>query len=162
MSLHRTRIDLPSQIRDAAVRVLNARLADTIVLASHAKQAHWNVKGPNFIALHELFDQLHTDLLPFVDDIAERITALGGTAVGTAGAAARASELPDYPLDIADGAAHVEALATAYAAFAERVRKAIEETGEIGDADTADLFTGLSRLADKNLWLLEAHLQARS
>lgn len=161
MSLYPSKTDLPSQTREGSVRLLNARLADAIVLASQAKQAHWNVKGPHFISLHELFDSLHGQLLPFVDDLAERVTALGGTAYGTAAVAAETSELPAYPLDIRDGRAHVEALSRAFAEFGARMRKAIEQADDLGDAITVDLFTGIARFADKSLWLLEAHQQAQ-
>jgi starvation-inducible DNA-binding protein len=158
--MHPTRNDLSTRTRTRVVEVLNARLADAIDLQFQAKQAHWNVKGPHFIALHELFDKIAGDLGGHVDDMAERITALGGTAEGTIQAVLGRSKLPAYPLEAADGVAHLEALAGALARFGKSVRKAINETGKAGDADTSDLFTGISRSADKSLWLLEAHLQA--
>ncbi|MDH5272636.1 MAG: DNA starvation/stationary phase protection protein Dps [Gammaproteobacteria bacterium] len=158
--MHQTRNDLSTKTRAKVVAVLNARLADAIDLQFQAKQAHWNVKGPNFIALHELFDKISGDLGGHVDDMAERITALGGTAEGTIQAVAGRSKLPAYPLGLAEGRAHLEALAGALARFGKSVRKAIDETGKAGDADTSDLFTGISRDADKSLWLIEAHLQA--
>ena len=158
--MHPTRIDLSAKTRGRVVDVLNARLADAIDLQLQAKQAHWNVKGPNFIALHELFDKIAGGLGGHVDEMAERITALGGIAEGTIQAVAGRSRLEPYPLAAADGRAHLEALATALARFGKSVRKAIEETGKAGDADTSDLFTGVSRDVDKSLWLLEAHLQA--
>jgi len=135
-------------------------VGDPIDLQFQAKQAHWNVKGPNFIALHELFDKISGDLGGHVDDMAERITALGGIAEGTIQAVAGRSKLPVYPLGLTEGRAHLEALAGALARFGKSVRKAIDETGKAGDADTSDLFTGISRSADKSLWLVEAHLQA--
>jgi starvation-inducible DNA-binding protein len=158
--MHPTRNDLSTKTRTKVVEVLNARLADAIDLQFQAKQAHWNVKGPNFIALHELFDRIADDLGGQVDDMAERITSLGGTAEGTLQAVAGRSKLPVYPVDLTEGRAHLEALAGALARFGKSVRKAIDETGKAGDADTSDLFTGVSRGADKNLWLIEAHLQA--
>ena len=158
--MHPTRNDLSTKTRTKVVEVLNARLADAIDLQLQAKQAHWNVKGPNFIALHELFDKISGDLGAHVDDMAERITALGGTAEGTILAVAGRSKLPVYPLDLTAGRAHLEALAGALARFGKSVRKAIDETGKAGDADTSDLFTGISRGSDKSLWLIEAHLQA--
>lgn len=158
--MHETSIDLPLQTRDAMARLLNARLADTIDLALQIKQAHWNVKGPSFIALHELFDRLHNEAEAFYDDIAERITALGGTAYGTARTVTENSTLPGYPTDIKDGLAHVKALAASYATLGKAARAAIDTATNAGDADTADLFTGLSRGLDKTLWFLEAHLQA--
>jgi starvation-inducible DNA-binding protein len=158
--MHKTRIDLPAKARAKLVDLLNARLADGIDLQLQAKQAHWNVKGPNFIALHELFDRIAGEIGGQVDDMAERITALGGVAEGTVQAVTGRSKLDAYPLEITDGRAHVDALAAAIARFAKAVRKAIDDSGKAGDADTSDLFTGISRSADKNLWLLEAHLQA--
>lgn len=158
--LHSTKIDLPKGKREKVIAILNQRLSDAADLRSQAKQAHWNVKGMNFIALHELFDQVATELEVHVDDIAERITTLGGTAMGTIRVAAQNSSLAEYPLEITDGAAHVDALSTALADFGKKVRADIDKADELGDADTADLFTGISRAIDKQLWFVEAHLQA--
>lgn len=158
--MHKTRIDLPAKARARLIELLNARLAEAVDLQLQAKQAHWNVKGPSFIALHELFDRIAGEIGGHVDDMAERITALGGVAEGTLQAVAGRSRLEAYPLDVTDGRAHVDALAASLAVFARSVRKAIDESGKAGDADTSDLFTGISRSADKSLWLLEAHLQA--
>jgi starvation-inducible DNA-binding protein len=158
--MHSTRNDLSAKARAKVTTLLNARLAEALDLQMQARQAHWNVKGPQFIALHELFDQLAGELDGHVDEMAERITALGGIAEGTVQAVAGRSKLDAYPLDIAEGRAHLDALAAAYACFAKALRKAIDESAKAGDADTSDLFTGVSRSADKGLWLLEAHLQA--
>jgi starvation-inducible DNA-binding protein len=155
-----TRIDLPEKVRTPVIALLNERLAETIDLALQVKQAHWNVKGPNFIALHKLFDELRDEVDEAVDTIAERATALGGVAEGTIQAVGTASSLPAYPLLLAAGRAHVQALSTAVAAVGKATRTAIERSNELGDADTADLFTQISRTLDKYLWFLEAHLQA--
>ncbi|HRH41265.1 MAG TPA: DNA starvation/stationary phase protection protein Dps [Pyrinomonadaceae bacterium] len=160
MGLHKTKIDISLNNREKLVEILNARLADAIDLKSQAKQAHWNVKGMNFIALHELFDQVSTEVETHIDDIAERITTLGGTALGTVRVAAQNSTLSEYPLEITDGADHVDALSTTLADFGKKVRADIDATDELGDADTADLFTGISRAIDKLLWFVEAHQQA--
>lgn len=157
--LHNTKIDIAKETREKIVEILNQRLADAADLKSQAKQAHWNVKGMNFIALHELFDRVATEFDPHVDDIAERITTLGGTALGTLRVAAQNSTLPEYPLEITDGADHVDALSTALAHFGKNVRADINATDELGDADTADLLTGISRSVDKLLWFVEAHIQ---
>jgi starvation-inducible DNA-binding protein len=157
--MYTTRIDLPHKLRSKLEKLLNSRLADALDLESASKQAHWNVKGANFIALHELFDQLHGSVEQHVDSIAERITALGGSAHGTVHAAAGASSLAPYPLNISDGVEHLEALSERLADFGKKVRAAIDVSAQLGDADTADLFTGVSRDADKYLWFLEAHLQ---
>jgi len=159
--MYDTRNDLPASVRTPMVNLLNSRLADAIDLGTQAKQAHWNVKGPNFIALHELFDQVAEHIEDHVDTLAERITALGGTANGTIAAVANTSSLAPYPADITDGVEHVDALSSAVASFGARVRKGIAEAAEAGDADTSDLFTGISREIDKDLWFLEAHLHAK-
>ncbi|HYE74811.1 MAG TPA: DNA starvation/stationary phase protection protein Dps, partial [Blastocatellia bacterium] len=150
----------PAAAREKLVGILNARLADSIDLMMQAKQAHWNVKGPNFIALHELFDKVATDATEYVDLIAERITTLGGTAEGTVRVSAQKSQLSEYPLEIIDGVLHVDALSSALATYGRHVREAIDEAAKLEDADTADLFTEISRGVDKNLWFVEAHIQA--
>lgn len=156
-----TRNDLPPATRTKLIELLNARLADAIDLGAQSKHAHWNVKGPHFIALHELFDKVAENLEEHIDTIAERVTALGGTAHGTLGAVARATSLRAYPEDISEGLAHVDALSAALADFGAKARAAIDATTRLGDADTADLFTGVSRDIDKSLWFLEAHLHAK-
>ena len=158
--LHNTKIDIAKGKREKIIAILGQRLADASDLKSQAKQAHWNVKGMNFIALHELFDRIATELDPIVDDIAERITTLGGTALGTVRVAAQNSTLAEYPLEITEGSAHVDALSNVLADFGKKVRSDIDETDKLGDADTADLFTGVSRSIDKLLWFVEAHLQS--
>ena len=160
MELHNTKIDIAKGTREQIIAILNQRLADASDLKSQAKQAHWNVKGMNFIALHELFDQVSTEVETHIDDIAERITTLGGVALGTIRVVAQNSSLSEYPLEITDGAAHVDALSNALADFGKKVRADIDATDELGDKDTADLFTGISRAIDKLLWFVEAHLQA--
>lgn len=157
--MHNTKIDIPKDAREKLIAILNQRLADAADLKSQAKQAHWNVKGMSFIALHELFDRVATEVDPMADDIAERITSLGGTALGTVRVAAQNSELSEYPLEISEGSDHVDALSTALADFGRRVRADIDRTDELGDKDTADLFTGVSRNIDKLLWFVEAHQQ---
>jgi len=160
MELHKTKIDIEQGAREKLIGLLNQRLADAADLKSQAKQAHWNVKGANFIALHELFDQVATEMDTHVDDVAERITTLGGTAMGTVRLAAQNSSLSEYPHEISDGTAHVDALSTALADFGKKVRADIDTTDEMGDKDTADLLTGISRGVDKLLWFVEAHNQA--
>jgi starvation-inducible DNA-binding protein len=147
------------ELREQAIQLLNQQLADTFDLYSQLKQAHWNVKGLQFFQLHELFDKLADEVEEYVDSIAERATALGGTALGTARMSAAASRLPEYPLDAVEGRYHVEALVARVAGLAKTTRAAIDASASFGDADTADLFTEVSRGLDKNLWFLEAHLQ---
>lgn len=157
-SLLPTSHDLPKSTREEVVAVLNARLADATDLRSQVKHAHWNVKGPNFIALHELFDEIVDHLDEQVDDIAERAVQLGGIASGTVRTAAAASQIPEFPNDIQSGKDHLNALVERVAVYAALVRADIDSTGKAGDAGTSDLFTGISRAVDKDLWFLEAHL----
>lgn len=158
--MFKTKNDIPEATRVKMVELLNARLADCIDLQTQTKQAHWNVKGPHFIALHELFDKINEEVEDYVDDIAERAVQLGGMAEGTARTVAKRSSLSEYPAKATDGRTHVEALSSALAAFGTAARKGIEQANELGDLDTADLFTEVSRGIDKWLWFVEAHLQA--
>ncbi len=156
--LYSTRIDIPEDVRVRTIEILNQTLAATLDLKTQTKQAHWNVKGMNFYQLHELFDEIATELEEYVDMVAERVTALGGTALGTARIAAQSSILPEYALDAVGGREHVTALADRFGIYAKHLREAIATTDELGDADTADLYTEISRTADKRLWFLEAHI----
>ena len=158
--MHNTKNDLSKGTREEVIEILNARLADVIDLKTQAKQAHWNVKGIHFIGLHELFDQVAVAAEAHTDTIAELNKALGGTAYGTARVVAENSTLAEYPLEIVDGTAHVDALSTAMANFGKNVRQGIDDTDKLGDKDTADLFTEVSREIDKLLWFVEAHIQA--
>jgi starvation-inducible DNA-binding protein len=160
-TLHKTKNDLSEKTRRAMIELLNQELANVIDLSLQSKQAHWNVKGPHFIALHELFDDINGAVTSYVDEIAERAVQLGGIARGTVGAVAAGTRLTAYPLTLADGSAHVEALAEALSVFGRGVRKAIDTAAQAGDADTADIFTEISRGVDKWLWFVEAHLQAK-
>lgn len=152
-----TRNNLPEEVRRSMVELLNQSVADAIDLAYQAKQAHWNVKGPAFIALHELFDKVVEEIGGHVDDLAERAVALGGWVYGTVRVAAARSRLAEYPLDASSGQDHMLALSAALASFAKHARVAIDNAANGGDADTADLFTGISRGVDKLLWKVEAH-----
>ena len=154
-----TRHDLPADARQKLIALLNQQLADTTDLRTQTKHAHWNVKGSNFIALHKLFDELAALLNGFIDEIAERATALGGVATGTARVVAANSRVPEFPPDAFDWKAVVTALADRYANLAKTTREAIDQGDELGDQDTVDLFTDVSRGLDKSLWFLEAHLQ---
>ncbi|MEO8606563.1 MAG: DNA starvation/stationary phase protection protein Dps [Chloroflexota bacterium] len=154
-----TRNDLPAHTRETIVTLLNQHLADTFDLYSQVKQAHWNVKGMHFIQLHLLFDQIADPLLEYTDSIAERITSLGGKAMGTARMAAAKSQLEEFPAEFVDGKQVLEVLSQRYAVYSSTSREAIGATDELGDPVTADLFTEISRTIDKHLWMLEAHLQ---
>jgi starvation-inducible DNA-binding protein len=154
-----THVDLPAETREQVIEMLNQHLADTFDLMSQVKQAHWNVKGKDFYQLHLLFDEIAGEVVEFVDMVAERVTSLGGYATGTVRMAAENSSLPEYPTDITDGPEHVKALVERYGLYANRIRSAIDASGTLGDQTTADLYTEISRTADKRLWFLEAHLQ---
>jgi starvation-inducible DNA-binding protein len=159
MKMHQTRNDLQSNTKTVAIELLNARLADVIDLALLTKQAHWNLKGPRFIAIHEMLDGFRTQIDEYTDNMAERVAQLGGTALGTAQTVAKGTSLPPYPTDIYEINEHLAALIDRYAKVANGVRKAIDAADEAGDADTADIFTEASRGLDKALWFLEAHIQ---
>ena len=158
--MFKTKNDLPEPTRVKSIELLNARLADCIDLQTQTKQAHWNVKGPHFTALQELFDKINEAVEDYVDEIAERAVQLGGVAEGTARMAAKRSSLSEYPAAARDGRSQVEALSSALAAFGAAARKGIDQADDLGDQDTADLFTEVSRGIDKWLWFVEAHLQA--
>ncbi len=156
-----TKNDIASASRKKINAILGQLLSDAIDFYSQTKQAHWNVKGENFIALHELFDSLATEVGDAVDTIAERIMQLGGSAQGTVRVAAKKSRLGEYPLDIIASQDHVDALSSALAKFNSYARKGIDETSAIGDAVTADMLTGITRGLDKQLWFVESHLKRK-
>lgn len=157
--LYPTKNDLPESTRREVIELLNARLADCIDLETQCKQAHWNVKGPSFIALHELFDDIHGAADEYADLIAERIVQLGGIAEGTVGVVAQRTTLVDYPIGLSKGPEHVAALSDALATFGRAVRMGIDEMTDLKDADSADVLTEISRGVDKWLWFVEAHQQ---
>jgi starvation-inducible DNA-binding protein len=155
-----TSIDVEKATRNQLNESLNQQLADSLDLYSQAKQAHWNVKGMDFIQLHELFDDVAAHAEEWIDLIAERVTILGGYAKGTARMAAEASRLPEYPTDAVDGPDHVKAVVERLAAYAATTRAGIDQSDQAGDPTTADLLTEISRQVDKDLWFVEAHLQS--
>jgi len=158
--MYPTKNDLPETTRRQMIDLCNARLADAIDLQTQTKQAHWNVKGPHFIALHELFDKVNEDVEDYVDLIAERAIQLGGGVEGTARSVAKRSTLPEYPVKAGSGRQHVDALSSVLAAFGKLMRGAIEESQRVNDQDTNDIFIEISRGVDKWLWMVEAHLQS--
>jgi len=156
--MNQTMNDIPAPAREAVIKILNARLADSFDLMHQAKQAHWNVKGESFIALHKLFDEIVDDAEEYTDLLAERVVQLGGVAEGTVHQVAQHTQLDDHPHVAHRQQDHVEALSSALAAYGKSVLKAIDETDELGDKDSADIFTEISRGTDKWLWFVEAHL----
>jgi starvation-inducible DNA-binding protein len=157
-ALHLTRMDLPPEIRRYVVQLLNQTLACTVDLRSHVKQAGWNVRGPDFAPLQALFATMASELDAYTDLMAERIAVLGGVARGTAHTAATQSRVAAYPDTLVDGQAHVVALAERFAPYARAMRGDIALAADVEDADTAAVYTDISRGVDKRLWVLEAHL----
>jgi len=160
--LYATKNDLPEETRSNVVDLLNQRLADCIDLQTQCKQAHWNVKGPSFIALHKLFDEINEAVEEYVDMLAERVVQLGGIAEGTAKIVATRSSLLDYPLTLSSGGEHVAALSDVLAQFGRTARIGIDEMNELEDADSADILTEVSRGIDQWLWFVEAHQQGEA
>lgn len=150
---------LSDNARKTAIAELNARLADAVALSAAIKQAHWNVKGRNFIAVHELFDSVFANLQEHVDTMAERVQQLDGVAIGTVEKVAKASSLKEYPTNLTKAEDHIKAVCERMRDYGGKIREAIDTTDEAGDADTADLFTAASRTADKDLWFMESHLE---
>jgi starvation-inducible DNA-binding protein len=159
MSLHKTRIALKSNVKSTQIELLNAKLAEAIDLALVTKQAHWNLRGREFIAVHEMLDGFRTELDTHVDTIAERVAQFGGQALGTVQAVASATPLKPYPTGISAIEDHLKQLIERYGDTANSVREAIDASDEVGDQTTADIFTAFSRSLDKALWFLEAHVQ---
>jgi starvation-inducible DNA-binding protein len=162
MKLHKTRNDLTSNTKTTVAALLNARLADTIDLALMTKQAHWNLRGREFIAVHEMLDTFRTEIDGHADTLAERVAQVGGVAHGTSQAVTGSSKLEAYPIDIVSVDDHLAALAERYGALANATRAAINASDEAGDVGTADIFTAFSRSLDKALWFLEAHEPGKS
>ena len=158
--LYTTENDVSLDHRTNLINLMNQRLATAVDLQMQMKQAHWNVKGPNFIALHELFDKAYAEVEGYVDLIAERIVQFGGIAQGTVRSSANRSELADYPASISNGLEHVEAVARALSSFGVETRYMIVEANVLEDAVTVDMFTEITRGIDKLLWFVEAHTQA--
>jgi starvation-inducible DNA-binding protein len=156
--MYKTKNDLAEMTREDVIPILNARLADRIDLIHQAKQAHWNVKGPSFIALHKLFDEIVDAAEDYMGLLVERVVQLGGTAEGTIQVATERTGLKAYPLTLTEERDHVEALSSALAAYGKGVRHAIDQADQLGDKDTADIVTEISRGVDKYLWFVEAHL----
>lgn len=156
--MYTSHLDLNDHTRKGAIALLQARLSDALDLEAQTKQAHWNVKGRDFIQLHEFFDKVHGVVEDFVDTLAERITALGGVADGWIQTTAKATSLYEYALETRSGEQHLKALGAVLAQFGKAARKDIDVAVQIGDADSADVFTEISRETDKQLWFVEAHL----
>ncbi len=159
-TLHETSVEMAQEVRVQMISLCNQQLANTSDLYSQTKQAHWNVKGMQFEQLHVLFDKMADNIQPYIDMIAERATALGGTALGTVRMAANTSELPEFPADVFDGETMLKVVVERWAQYANSIRAAATQADKAGDLETSDLFIEVGRVADKMLWFAEAHLQA--
>lgn len=157
--MYSTRLDIPDHVRKAAIGILQARLSDALDLEAQMKQAHWNVRGPNFLQLHQLFDTIHDVVEGYVDLLAERIAALGGVADGRVQTTASTTSLYEYALATRGGEAHLRAIAAVLGQFGRTVRGDVDRTASLPDADTADVLTEVSRGVDQQLWFVEAHLE---
>lgn len=157
--MHTTHVDLSLDIRQQVIAILNKRLADAVDLSIQVKLAHWNVRGKHFIALHELFDKVVDSVKNSSDEIAERISQLGGVVTGNIQDVVKNTSLGAFPSDISKGEDIVGALVQGISTFANNCRKDIDNTDKLGDAVTADLLTAITRETDKYLWFVEAHQQ---
>jgi starvation-inducible DNA-binding protein len=154
-----SRNDLQDNAKKTSIGVLSGCLADSIDLYNATRHAHWNVKGPSFGSLHTLFEEFYTQLATDIDEVAERLVQLGGTAMGTSQSVQGSTRLQPYPAELKAGMDHVHALLDRYSQVAKEYRAGIDTTDEAGDADTADILTGISKNLDKAVWMLEAHTQ---
>jgi starvation-inducible DNA-binding protein len=148
---------LDDKTAKAMIELLNANLANLIDLTLDGKQCHWNLQGTGFIGVHQLLDDTTERLHEASDAVAERIVILGGSPNGLATRVAKDSVLKDYPTDITEVDEHVRELTSRYKTVAETLREAIEKAGDAGDEDTADLFTEISRVVDKDAWFIGAN-----
>ena len=158
--MYDTRSDLSITVREMMVPILQARLIDSVDLYTQVKLAQWNVKGPHFTGLHDLFESLAEVVEQHSNTLAERIAALGGRPDATARVVAKQSSLGEFPLDISEGLVYVAAVADKVSLHAKGLRTSIADATRLGDLDTADLFTGISRAVHEQLRLLDSHLQA--
>jgi starvation-inducible DNA-binding protein len=161
MQFYHTRNTLPEKIRNEVANELQKLLAVSIDMALQCKQAHWNMKGPDFIALHELFDGITNDMRSYSDLIGERIVQLGTSAEGTIQAISKRTQLPQYPLTLTTGKSHIEALSISLANYGEVIRGMVNRSAEMGDQATSDILTEVLRGSDKWLWMLESHIQTK-
>lgn len=159
IKMHATRISLPEKDRTEIVVLLNKTLASVLDLYAQLKHAHWNVKGADFMPFHLLFDKLAEEIEEQADIVAERIMALGGTAMGTIQEIEANTQLRTYPTNIFSSKDHLEHLTHNFAILGELSTENIDQTAELDDMVTNEIYVDLARMLDKNLWFLEAHVQ---
>ena len=150
---------LPEDARIKIAGALNARLADGLDLHSQIKVAHWNIKGPQFAALHPLFETFAVGLAMHNDAIAERAVTLGARAYGTARHVAKTSKIPDYPQETTRDMEHVQLLAQRIETYLEGARESRGIAEKLGDTDTVDLLTQVVTEFEKHAWFLRASLE---
>ncbi len=155
----RSHVSLSADARTAIVDALNATLAATLDLSSQVKQAHWNVRGENFFASHQMFDLFHGHVVGWSDEIAERVAQLGGQAEGTVRVAAARSPLKEHDAAAILWTDHVRSLTGRYAALGALVRGRIDAGPTVTDPVTVDLYTQVLRSLERDLWMLESHLE---
>jgi starvation-inducible DNA-binding protein len=152
---------VPGMKTDSAERVtklLQDRLNSLNDLALTLKHVHWNVTGPNFIAVHTMLDPQVEAVRAMVDQAAERITALGGSPIGTPGALVAQRDWDDYSIGRADAIEHLGALDVVYSGVIEAHRAAIDATEEL-DLVTQDMLIGQSGQLEQFHWFIRAHLE---
>jgi starvation-inducible DNA-binding protein len=158
---HPTKNTLSETVRQNVVTILNQQLVNLLDLQLQTKQAHWNVRGPHFIGLHELFDKINDEVREFVDEVAERVSALGGVALGTVQEVNSKTKLKAYDINAVSCRQHIELLSTALATTSDGTRKSVDALDEAGDKISSDLMTGITAGLDQKLWFVEAHLHAK-
>lgn len=157
--MRKTKISIPEKNRIELVQMLNKTLANISDLYLQIKQMHWNIKGPEFIALHKLLDEVAERVEEHVDIVAERATSLGGIAFGTAEEIVKNSVLRKYPVALYSIEEYLEQLTHNFAIAGELVRNDIKKCEDLADYATGDVFIALTRELDKDLWLLESNLK---
>ncbi len=154
--MFKTTSTLPEASRITLGQTLNARLQDGLDLHSQVKMAHWNVRGPQFLTLHPLFETLATELLLQTDTLAERAVTLGVPADATARTVAAQSRLAEYPRDVVRDVDHLRAIASRVDTWVAGLRQSRGVAEELKDTDTVDLLTGMVSSWEKHAWFLSA------
>jgi starvation-inducible DNA-binding protein len=153
MQLH---IGLDEEVRNRVVSALQRLLADEITLYLKTRNFHWNVEGQNFLQLHQLFQQHYEALDDILDDVAERIRALGGYAAGSMHEFVQLTRLPEVT-----GGSHPETrmeilLLRDHETVIQEIRHLVDVFDDLGDAGTQDFVTGVMKQHEKMAWMLRS------